>query len=280
MRSFTQSLGHLSLSLFLSGSLVSSAFAAPILGHTIFKDPVHGDRPIVYEIKDGYAIVEGDIILGTVEEIERQGAVYVSSKSKIWPGGVLPYKVSSKFSTKMKSRINQAMDIIEENTNVRFVEVTSSNSSTYRNYVQFGPGSGCSARVGRTGNGSQPITLDTSCGLYNVVHEIYHALGVWHEQSREDRNSYVRINLSNVQSGYSGNFNQHISDGNDYGDYDYDSVMHYSRTAFSKNGRDTITPLQSGAKIGQRNHLSDGDIAIMAYLYPEDGNNNNVVAKK
>ena len=29
--------------------------------------------------------------------------------------------------------------------------------------------------------------------------------------------------------------------------YDYGSVMHYHRRAFSKNGRDTIVPTQAGA---------------------------------
>ena len=29
--------------------------------------------------------------------------------------------------------------------------------------------------------------------------------------------------------------------------YDYDSIMHYPRWAFSKNGRDTIVPKQAGA---------------------------------
>ena len=48
--------------------------------------------------------------------------------------------------------------------------------------------------------------------------------------------------------------------------YDYGSVMHYGRTAFSKNGRDTITP-KNGASIGQRNGASNQDIIDMRLMY-------------
>jgi len=53
--------------------------------------------------------------------------------------------------------------------------------------------------------------------------------------------------------------------------YDYDSVMHYGATAFSKSGAATITTLQTpppGVVIGQRTHLSTTDIASLNVLYP------------
>lgn len=47
--------------------------------------------------------------------------------------------------------------------------------------------------------------------------------------------------------------------------------MHYSATAFaSKNGLQTIKPLKkldSGVIMGQRNKLSDGDIARLNIMY-------------
>lgn len=48
--------------------------------------------------------------------------------------------------------------------------------------------------------------------------------------------------------------------------YDYASVMHYGRTAFG-NGRETITPLQSGVSIGNRNGMTDTDKAELNAVY-------------
>jgi hypothetical protein len=93
-------------------------------------------------------------------------------------------------------------------------------------------------------------------------------VGLWHEQSREDRDLFVTINWQNIQAGMAAQFNQHITDGDDLGAYDYGSIMHYPRTAFSANGQETITPTDPNAQIGQRTGLSQGDIAAVQALYP------------
>jgi hypothetical protein len=63
------------------------------------------------------------------------------------------------------------------------------------------------------------------------------------------------------------NFDQHITDGDDIGGYDYDSITHYPAKAFSSNGLDTIVAL-GGQQIGQRLALSAADIATVQQLYP------------
>ena len=71
----------------------------------------------------------------------------------------------------------------------------------------------------------------------------------------------MTIHWDKITPGYEHNFNQHIADGDDVGAYDYGSIMHYPRDAFSIDGSDTITPTTSGVTIGQRTALSAGDIA-------------------
>jgi len=61
--------------------------------------------------------------------------------------------------------------------------------------------------VGRVG-GAQTVSLGHGCIRYGtIIHELMHAAGFWHEQSRWDRDSYVTINWSNIWAGMAFNFN-------------------------------------------------------------------------
>ncbi len=124
--------------------------------------------------------------------------------------------------------------------------------------------------VGRRG-GPQNITLGSGCLTGNTIHEIGHTVGLWHEQSREDRDIFVRIVWANIDPSMQHNFAQHIADGDDLGAYDFGSIMHYPATAFSINGQATIVALQTlppGVVMGQRSGLSAADIVGVHMMYP------------
>ena len=78
-----------------------------------------------------------------------------------------------------------------------------------------------------------------------VQHEMMHALGLFHMQSRPDRDNYVKINSQNIRAGMEGNFDK-CDDCLTYGiGYDARSFMHYHSTAFSTNGQPTIESIVS-----------------------------------
>ena len=79
-----------------------------------------------------------------------------------------------------------------------------------------------------------------------VVHEMLHAAGFWHEQSRPDRDQHVSILWENISPGREDNFARYSrAEVSTLSlPYDTQSVMHYSATAFSRNGQYTITPLK------------------------------------
>ena len=59
----------------------------------------------------------------------------------------------------------------------------------------------CSSNIGRIGL-QQFINIGSDCEVAGkVMHEIYHALGRWHEHCRPDRDLYVKINEKNIIPG-------------------------------------------------------------------------------
>lgn len=131
--------------------------------------------------------------------------------------------------------------------------------------ITFVGGSGCSSHVGMKG-GVQPIRLASGC-KNAVVHEIGHALGLFHEQSHPDRDQFVTIVWSNIRAGHEHNFAIKQNPGRTTV-YDYGSIMHYSATAFARDkSKPTLIPKDPAKKIGQRRALSPLDIQGIKLLY-------------
>lgn len=137
----------------------------------------------------------------------------------LWPGRKVYYTYNSALPYSLAKIIRQAMDHWEDNTCLRFFARNSESD-----YIEFrNDDVGCySDSIGRDG-GKQIINLGSGCEYFGIaVHEVGHAIGKWHEQTRPDRDQFVTINFNNIQSGKGGNFQLRNNDLSDPLSVDYD----------------------------------------------------------
>jgi hypothetical protein len=104
----------------------------------------------------------------------------------------------------------------------------------------------CEAIEGYQAMPAQPMNGSTSCTVSTLLHEMGHVIGLWHEQSRPDRDSYITVNYNNVIKGSWSNFAIATDNEQLLAPYDYASVMQYPAFAFSRNGGPVIETIPAG----------------------------------
>ncbi len=229
------------------------------------------------QIIDGQLIAEGDMKFGTeaqfrarLNRAQSRGAI-AEAESMRWSNGVIPYTIAANHVK--NSEILEAIDRVNTETNLTITPRTNESD-----YVNFPITDELNSWVGKQG-GVQSININENASVGNIIHEIFHAAGMMHEQSRCDRDAYVTILSGNIEEDAMSNFDKSCSDSELVGNYNYSSIMHYGAYFFSKNNSPTIIPTYnfwdgwSGfvAKfyaMGQRKNIADTDKEALKALYP------------
>jgi len=88
---------------------------------------------------------------------------------------------------------------------------------------------------------------------------------------RSDRDQYIKVNWDNIEKGMQDQFAKVPPSLNKlYTKFDFNSIMIYGTKAFSKNGRNTMTPKVQGAKMIEshfKKSLSSDDVYSLNQLY-------------
>merc|ERR1712048_223352 len=235
------------------------------LGFCVEKSPEEGN------------MVEGDMELSPdqmaafMEQMEKKKNSFASIKAGLWltngKADTIKYYIDPQISG-ASSVIAAAVADYHKHTCLKFQKYSSKPSGPH---IFFTTGSGCSSPVGRRSYGNS-IRLARGCWYKGtVMHEIGHSIGLFHEQSRPDRDNYVTINWNNIVDRAKFNFNKLTTSRIDSRGtpYDYDSMMHYGSYFFSKNRQITIQTKNSEDqnRIGNRKGFSKIDIQQINKMY-------------
>jgi hypothetical protein len=200
--------------------------------------PLPAARPAVaapkhlpFELDEyGLAIAFGDIVLGTPTEEVTSGRGFAKPPAvRLWPTSRIPYHIQP--SLPNPERVHQALAMFQ-NSPIQFVPYTNE-----KDVLVFEAREGhCKSYLGKVG-GHQPIWLSENCYAPQISHEIMHALGFIHEQSRGDRDSYIEVLWDNIEEEFKTQFAIVPDDlmvtikGSAF---DFQSIMLYRVDAFAK----------------------------------------------
>ncbi|XP_061803074.1 meprin A subunit beta-like isoform X1 [Nerophis lumbriciformis] len=225
--------------------------------------PVPEMAPEITEMSEDKDITEAnkDLVHDDIVQFQRSA---INSESRLWTSPV-PYVLNKSLDMNAKGVTLRAFEQFRLKSCIDFKP---RNSEKY--YISVKKLNGCYSYVGRVVANGQDLSIGSNCdALSTVEHEFLHALGFYHEQSREDRDDYVTIAFENIQNGFESNFRKAENSITQGVSYDYWSVMHYGKNAFSNGIGSTIVTIDPAFQdvIGQRLEMSHRDVQELNMLY-------------
>ncbi|MDU1904661.1 MAG: M12 family metallopeptidase [Dysgonomonas sp.] len=228
-----------------------------------------GSKAWVLDTGDKY-IFQGDIILDKAE-IDAENAAPSTRAAVVndrkWPYAAVYYTYNN-LSNQQKTWVFEAMQRISSVTPVSFI-YRQWNQRDYIEFISNGDlGYSHSNYIGYKG-GKQIIGISNGAGIGSSIHEIGHALGLFHEQSRADRDQHLIIDWSRIDDPHQyRTYVERGESGYDLGAFDYGSIMLYSSRkingGYDMVRRDNLQPIQA-----QNFNLSAGDIQAIRDKYRE-----------
>lgn len=211
----------------------------------------------------GDYLSKDDIMFTLDQEEAIFGDEFLMTPIEKWKTSI-PYTLSNTLSNTAISSIRIALAEMARKTCVSFRPKTQQDADSL-NFVNVE--NKCWSYIGRLG-GEQKISVGNGCtSKGKIKHLVMHALGFWHEHSREDRDKSIVINKDNIRPGNVDFFSKQKKLSSTKFPYDYQSIMHYSRNIFAVSGKLSMRmKFNVDKEIGHGNFLTNFDIGRINLL--------------
>lgn len=177
----------------------------------------------------------------------RPEVVGVADPGSLWPGGIVYYQI-----TNGSSAVSAALTTFQSDFYPTVQWVNGTGSGRYVN-IDLDPnnmtGSCDITSIGYPPSYNPVVTMGGSilCSVTTILHEMGHVIGLYHEFTRTDRDSYVTMNYNNVIKGsWPYDFAINTQNQQLVTPYDYASVMQYPSFVLSRNGGPVIETIPAG----------------------------------
>ena len=242
---------------------------------------VYQNRPIEYQLWNGHAVVEGDIIVDLSTFSRPDGANTAAVKG----AAVTPDGLAINYTSQLWRKVAGVYHVpyVQTGNSANATTAIAQFNGTFTGLIQFVPhttqanyvniitdagGSGEGhSNVGMAG-GEQTLECGSGCTVATWLHEMGHTVGLLHEHQRPDRAKYIKLTTANADlPNVPGNFTLFSFDYQTLGLYDYASVMHYGAFDFSKAGLPVLESIPAGIPLSNDSGYSAGDIDQVKRLY-------------
>lgn len=234
-------------------------------------------RWVEYLERNGLAISEGDIVLGSANEFaamrdappDLRKALAVTQTDFLWPPGTSGVR-EVPYTYEAGSNVSQAI----ASFNATFVGVIQwVPRTTQSDYVAFNltnlannQSGSCYSALGRVG-GRQEIGGNADCLVWQLLHEMGHAIGLYHTHQAKSAQQFVQVSRAMIDPVRRYLYDP-IFDSAQFDGHDYMSVMHYEYHDSSVTPDiDTMSSIPAGIDLGNHTGYSAADIDAIRRLY-------------
>ncbi|KAK6016735.1 astacin [Ostertagia ostertagi] len=154
--------------------------------------------------QDGASIEEANRVEGVDEKqlsaLENEIENPIRAKRQIyefatrWANNKVYYYFDATITEVNRAYVRTVLKYLQARTCINFIE-----DATATNRIRVFNGGGCYSSIGMIG-GEQDLSLGGYCMVVGTVaHEFTHALGSLHMHSRKDRDTYIKVDMTNVK---------------------------------------------------------------------------------